>query len=218
MDFKIAGAKEGITALQLDVKGVQLTKECLKETFSQAQKGRLFILEEMLKVLPASRAHVSQFAPKVKVLHVPVEKIGEIIGPGGRIIRKIIAQTGAAIDVEDDGSVNISSPDKEAVEKAVAWIEGLTKEVSVGEVFEGTVKRIQPFGAFVEILPNKEGLVHVSRMSSDYVSDPSRVVNLGQKVKVKVIEIDDLGRINLSMLLDREVRKGPNKKRAGVYG
>lgn len=213
MDFKIAGSKKGITALQMDVKGVELTRKDFEIVLSQAREGRLYILDRMLKVLPASRADVSRFAPKVKVIRIPVEKIGEVIGPGGKIIRRIIDQTGAAVDVEDDGSVNISSPDKEAVEKAVAWIEGLTREVRVGEVFVGEVKRIQPFGAFVEILPNKEGLVHVSRISTEYVSDPSQALKIGQKVKVKVFEVDDLGRINLTMLLDQDPSGEPNKRR-----
>lgn len=208
MDFKIAGTKEGVTALQLDVKEVQLTAADLKQIFGQAREGRLFILEEILKALPEARAKISKFAPKIKVIHVPVEKIGAIIGPGGRVIRQIIEETGANVDVEDDGTINISAPEEEAVEKAVAKIEGLTREVKEGELFEeAEVKRIQPFGAFVEILPGKEGLVHVSKLSTEYVTDPSEVVKIGQKVKVKVVEIDDLGRINLSMIFDQKEKE-----------
>ncbi|MGB9707104.1 MAG: S1 RNA-binding domain-containing protein, partial [Microgenomates group bacterium] len=146
-----------------------------------------------------SRVQISKFAPKIEVLRVPVEKIGEIIGPGGKTIRKIISETGAAVDIEDDGTINISAPERSSVEKAVAWIKGLIQEVKVGDVFVGTVKRIQPFGAFVEILPGKEGLVHVSRMARGYVANPANIVRIGQKIKVKVVEIDELGRINLSM-------------------
>jgi polyribonucleotide nucleotidyltransferase len=207
MDFKAAGTKKGITALQMDVKNTKIPIKILAETFQRAKEARDDILAKMAKVLPASRAQVSKFAPKVEVIHVPTEKIGEVIGPGGRMIRRIISETGAAIDIEDDGSVNISSPDKEAVDKAVAIIQGLTREVTVGEQFEGTVKRIEPFGAFVEIAPGKEGLVHVSRMSTGFVQNPADVVKIDQKVRVRVVEIDDLKRINLSMLSEEEERK-----------
>ncbi|MBI5465318.1 polyribonucleotide nucleotidyltransferase, partial [Candidatus Gottesmanbacteria bacterium] len=141
MDFKVAGTAQGVTAIQLDVKALDLDYQTLGETLARAAEGRLFILEKMLKVLPSSRTEISRFAPKIEVLHVPIEKIGEVIGPGGKTIRKIINETGAAIDVEDDGAINISSPDKAAVEKALAWIEGLIKEVNPGEIYEGIVKR-----------------------------------------------------------------------------
>ena len=204
MDFKVAGTKNGITAMQMDVKTINLTPPTIEKILAQAKESRAFILDKMLKVLSVSRSQVSKFAPKIEVVHVPVEKIGEVIGPGGKIIRKIISETGAAIDVEDDGSVNISSPDQEVVNRAVEWVKNLVREVKVGEVFEGIVKRIQPFGAFVEVLPGKDGLVHVSRMSKDFVKDPSDVVTLGQKVKVRVTEIDDQGRIALSMVFGDE--------------
>ena len=207
MDLKMAGTEKGTTGVQMDVKNQGINLALLKEIVAQASEGRLFILKKMMAVLPASRAQISKFAPKIKVLHLPVDKIGEVIGPGGRIIRGLIRETGAAIDVEDDGTVNVSAPDKQSVDQAVAKIEGLTREVEVGETFEGEVKRIQPFGAFVEIMPGKEGLVHVSRMSTRYVRDPSKIVKVGDKVKVKVFEIDDRGRINLTMILDREPRR-----------
>jgi len=200
MDFKVAGTEKGITAVQLDVKVLDLTLDLIEKTLSQAKEGRLFILEKMLAVLPASRVQISRFAPKIEILKVPVEQIGEVIGPGGRTIRKIINETGAAVDIEDDGTITVSSPDKVSVQKAAAWIKGITKEAKVGDIFLGTVKRIQPFGAFVEILPGKEGLVHVSQMGRGYVANPARILRIGQKVKVKVIQIDDLGRINLSLL------------------
>jgi len=200
MDFKVAGTAKGITAVQLDVKALDLTLDLIEKTLTQAKEGRLFILEKMLAVLPSSRVQISQFAPKIEILHVPVEKIGEVIGPGGRMIRKIISETGANIDIEDDGTITVSSPNKENVQKAVAWIRGFTQEAKVGDVFLGTVKRIQPFGAFVEILPGKEGLVHVSQMGKGYVTNPAKVLKIGQKIKVKVIKIDELGRINLSLL------------------
>jgi len=204
MDFKVAGTQQGLTAIQMDVKKTDLNLQTLEKILKQAKEGRSFILEKMLAVLPKARTSVSKFAPKIEVVHVPVEKIGEVIGPGGKIIRKIIAETGAVVDVEDDGSVNISSPDEEAVKKAVDWVKNLVREVKAGEIFEGTVKRIQPFGAFVEILPGKEGLVHVSRMAKKFVNDPSEIVSLGQKVTVRVTEIDSQGRLNLSMILDEK--------------
>jgi len=207
MDFKLAGTEKGMTSVQMDVKNQGIDLALFKKIVTKAKEGRLFILKKMMAVMPASRTQISQFAPKIKVLHLPVDKIGEVIGPGGKIIRGLIRETGAAIDVEDDGTVNISAPDKQAVDQAVARIESLTREVKVGEVFEGEVKRIQPFGAFVEILPGKDGLVHVSKMATKYVTDPNEVVKIGDKVKVKVVEIDDMGRLNLSMIMGEEPSK-----------
>jgi len=215
MDFKIAGTKKGITAMQMDVKTTDLSVETIKEILAKAETGRNSIMEKMLAVLSTSRASVSKFAPKIEVVHVPVEKIGEIIGPGGKIIRKIISETGAAVDVEDDGAVSISSPDEKVVAKAVEWVKNLVREVKAGEIFEGTVKRIQPFGAFVEILPGKEGLVHVSKMSKEFVNDPSEVVSLDQKVTVKVREIDSQGRISLTMNLDEKETQDSSRKDFG---
>lgn len=203
MDFKVAGTETGITAIQLDIKlneGFQgLTLEMISEILEQARTGRLTILKKMLAIIPETRKRVSQYAPKVVTITIPVEKIGEVIGPGGRNIKNIIATTGAAVDIEDDGSVTISSVNEEAVQKATDWIVGMTREVTIGEEFEGEVKRILNFGAFVEFLPGKEGLVHVSKMTAGFVSDPSEVVKIGDKVKVKVVEIDEMGRINLAM-------------------
>lgn len=200
MDFKVAGTDAGITAIQLDVKTMGLTVEQIEETFARAKKARTVILEKMLSVIPSSRKEVSSYAPKIELLKIPVEKIGELIGPGGRVIKNIIATTGATVDVEDDGTVSISGIAEDQVKQAVEWIQGLTREVMPGEVFEDAeVKRILPFGAFVEFLPGKEGMVHVSQMSAGYVKNPNDVVSIGQKVKVRVLEIDDQGRINLSM-------------------
>ncbi len=220
MDFKVAGTETGVTAIQLDVKIPGLTVEQIKAIFERAKKARLEILLTMLKALPKSRDGVSQYAPKIEVVKIPVEKIGEVIGPGGKVIKNIIATTGATVDVEDNGSVAISGTSEEAVQKAVDWVKGLTREVVPGEVFEqGEVKRILPFGAFVEILPGKEGMVHVSKMSTEFVNDPSEVVEVGQKVKVRVVEIDDQGRINLSMLFGPDAegkdRRGGQDDRRG---
>lgn len=202
MDFKVAGTDAGITAIQLDVKLPGLTDEQIKEIFERARSARMTILEKMLSVLPAPREKLSTYAPKIEMIQIPVEKIGELIGPGGKTIKNIIAQTGATVDVEDDGSVTVSGTDDESVQKAMDWVKGLTREVTVGEVFEGPVKRILPFGAFVEILPGKEGMVHVSKMGQGFVKSPEDVVSIGQVVKVRVAEIDDQGRINLTMKLD----------------
>lgn len=207
MDFKVAGTVNGITAIQLDIKISGLTDEIIKGTLERANKARLVILEKMKAVISASRKTLSQYAPKVHRIKIPVEKIGEIIGPGGKMIRQIQTITGAVIDVKDDGSVFVTSTKDEAVAKATAWIEGLTHEVKAGEEYEGEVKRMLPFGAFVEILPGKEGLVHISQMAAGFVSRPEDVVTIGQKVKVRVAEIDDQGRVNLSMLFGEDAKK-----------
>jgi polyribonucleotide nucleotidyltransferase len=201
MDFKIAGTADGITAIQLDVKNKGLTAKMIKQTFEQAKKARLEILEAMNKVIEKPRKEISRYAPKVVVLTPPPDKIGEIIGPGGKNIRALIAKTETEINVEDDGKVTISGLDRAKVDEAVAHISNITREIQVGEEFEGTVKRILAFGAFVEMVPGKEGLVHVSKMGNGkFVKDPSEVVKIGQTVKVKVYQIDNMGRVNLQMV------------------
>lgn len=215
MDLKIAGTSKGVTAIQMDVKNKGLTGEILEKAFTQGNQGRAFILKKMEEVISEPRTKISQYAPKISILHLPVEKIGDVIGPGGRTIRKIISDTQTSIDIEDDGTVNISGIDEEKVAEATKLIKGLTHEVKPGEIYEGEVKRIQPFGAFVEILPGKEGLVHISQMASGFVSSPEKIVSIGDKVKVRVIEIDDLGRINLSMLFGKEMVKKEREKKRG---
>ena len=213
MDFKVAGTKNGITAIQLDVKVLGLTDEMVKQTFVLANTARMKILEVMHGAISTPRPSLSKYAPKVTRITIPVEKIGEVIGPGGKMIRQIIATTGATVDVEDDGTVMISGIDETGVTKAVEWVKGLTRDVLAGEEFEGEVKRILPFGAFVEILPGKEGMVHVSQMSTEFVGSPTDVVQLGQKVKVRVMEIDDQKRVNLSMLFGEDAKKAPPRER-----
>lgn len=217
MDFKVAGTQKGVTALQLDVKTLNLTLPILKDALAQAKKARELIMDKILETLPEARKAVSTHAPKIKVVKVPVEKIGEVIGPGGRVIKKIIAETGAQVEVSDDGSVNISSPNEESMNKAVTWVENLVKEVQAGEIYEGTVVRIQPFGAFVEVLPGKDGMVHVSDMGEGFVADPNDVVKIGDKVQVRVKEIDSLGRINLSMRMDPS-KDQPREERGSTGG
>ncbi len=219
MDFKVAGTDAGITAIQLDVKIPGLTVEQIKAILERAKTARLQILETMLKILPKPREALSQYAPKIEIIKIPVDRIGELIGPGGKVIKNIIATTGASVEVEDDGSVAISGVSEESVQKAVDWIKGLVREVTVGEVFEeAEVKRILPFGAFVEFLPGKEGMVHVSKMSTEFVKNPSDVVAIGQKVKVRVAEIDDQGRINLSMLFGEVAQKPEPGNEKTVHG
>lgn len=215
MDFKVAGTDSGITAIQLDVKIPGLTDEQVVKILSRAKDARLFILEGIQKTLAQPRASVSTYAPKIATLKIPVDKIGELIGPGGKNIKNIIATTGAQVDVEDDGTVSITAVDEESVQKAVDWIDGMTREVKVGESFTGEVKRILPFGAFVEFLPGKEGMVHVSKMSTQFVKDPNDVVKIGDQVNVRVAEIDDMGRINLSMLTQEEEQQAKQSRAGG---
>jgi len=200
MDFKVAGTSEGVTAIQLDVKNKGLTEDMIHKIFERARVARLFILDHMNKVIPKARLEISKFAPQVVILTPPSDKIGDIIGPGGKNIRALIARTKTEINIEDDGKVVISGIDRKGVQDAVNTISDMTREVQVGEEFEGKVKRILPFGAFVECIPGQEGLVHVSKMSDKFVKDPSKIVSLGQRVRVKVIQIDSQGRINLQLI------------------
>lgn len=215
MDFKVAGTAKGITAIQMDTKIAGLTDAVVDETLIDAKNARMDVLKAMHAVIAEPRADVSIHAPKITMVKIDPEKIGGLIGPGGKMIKSIIAQTGAQVDVEDDGSVSISAVDGEAVKKAVEWIEGMTHEVKPGEKYKGTVKRLMNFGAFVEILPGKEGLVHVSEMSTDYVKDPAEKVAIGDTVDVSVKEIDEMGRLNLTMLSDEDLKK---KKEEGGSG
>lgn len=198
MDFKVAGTKDGITALQMDIKISGVTKDILKQALEQAREGRLFILGKMLETIPAPRQELSPWAPRISTLQIPVDKIRDVIGPGGKVIRKIIEETGVAIDVEDDGRVFVASTNQEDSQRAVDWIKSLTAEVEVGNVYTGKVTRIMNFGAFVEVLPGKEGLVHISKLARERVGRVEDVVNVGDEIQVKVIEIDSMGRINLS--------------------
>jgi polyribonucleotide nucleotidyltransferase len=197
MDFKIAGTDTGITAIQLDVKNLGLTDKMIDETFVKARTARFAILEQMNAVISKPRKEMSQYAPKVVLLTPPADKIGEIIGPGGKNIKQIISKTQTDINITDDGKVTISGVDKDMVEKAISLIENVYRVVEIGEEHEGEVKRILQFGAFVEFLPGKEGLVHVSKMGKGFVKDAHDVFSVGEKILVKVSQIDSQGRINL---------------------
>lgn len=197
MDFKVAGTKEGITAIQMDIKVHGLSKEVLSQALEQAREGRLHIMGEMLDEIDAPRAELSKYAPRIITMKIDPEQVRVVIGPGGKTINKITQDTGAKLDLEDDGTVFITAPDMESAYACQQAVELLTKDVEVGEVYEGEVKRIMAFGAFIEVLPGKEGLLHISKMADYRVDKVEDVMNLGDKVKVKVKEIDDQGRINL---------------------
>lgn len=197
MDFKVAGTEKGITAMQMDVKVKGISFEILEKALAQAKTGRMFILGKMVAVQPTPNSKISKFAPKISVVQIDPEKIGGIIGPGGKIIRRIIAETGAQVDVEDDGMVTISGTDEAGVQKAIDWVKGLTEEAEIGKEYDGEIVRIVPFGVFVNILPGKDGLVHISKLATGYLNHPEDVVKEGDKLKVKVAEVDDQGRINL---------------------
>jgi polyribonucleotide nucleotidyltransferase len=199
MDFKIAGTRDGITAMQMDTKTHGLSWEIVKQTLTQARVARLQILDVMAKTIAEPRKKLSTFAPRIITIRINPDKIRDVIGPGGKMINKIIDETGVSIDIEDDGRVYITSNDAVGMEKAVKWVEQLTHEVTAGEIYEGSVVRLEDFGAFINILPGQDGLVHVSEIAWSRTNRPSDVLNMGDKVKVKVKEIDNLGRVNLSI-------------------
>lgn len=198
MDFKVAGTAKGITAIQMDIKIHGLSREILLAALQQAQKGRMFILGKMAECIDKPAEHLSPYAPKIITLTIPVDRIRDVIGSGGKIINKIISETGVKMDVEEDGHVYIATPDEEAAQRAKKWVEELTHEVQVGETYLGKVTRLMKFGVFVEILPGKEGMVHISQLATRRVEKPEDVVHEGDEIMVKVTEIDDKGRINLS--------------------
>ncbi len=198
MDFKVAGTRKGITGFQMDVKISGISKEIMRGALEQAREGRLHILDKMAEVIEKPVDSISRYAPKILILKVPQEKIGTIIGPSGKMIRSIIEETGTNINVEDDGTVTISATGEGDAERACDTIQNLIAEIEVGKTYEGEVKRIMDFGAFVEIQPGKEGLVHISKLEHHRVNKVTDVLNVGDRVKVKVTEIDALGRINLS--------------------
>lgn len=198
MDFKVAGTAKGITAIQMDIKIHGLSREILLAALQQAQKGRMFILGKMAECIDKPAEHLSPYAPEIITLTIPVDRIRDVIGSGGKIINKIISETGVKMDVEEDGHVYIATPDEEAAQRAKKWVEELTHEVQVGETYLGKVTRLMKFGVFVEILPGKEGMVHVSQLATRRVEKPEDVVHEGDEIMVKVTEIDDKGRINLS--------------------
>lgn len=199
MDFKVAGTKEGITAIQMDIKLTEIPLPILEEAVREAYKARIFILEKMAEAIAEPRKELNQYAPKIESIKIDPEKIGAVIGQGGKTINKIVAETGTEINIDDDGNVSVSGVDIESIRKAIGIVDGLTRELAPGEEFEGEVKRIMDFGAFVEVLPGKEGMVHISEIAPTRVEKVEDYLEVGQKVKVRVVEIDNMGRLNLSM-------------------
>jgi polyribonucleotide nucleotidyltransferase len=199
MDFKVAGTKDGITALQMDIKVKGITAEIMKDALAQAKEGRAFIMSNMMEVLDVPRKEMSPFAPRISKVMINPEKIASVIGKGGETINKIIAETGVEIDIEDSGLVMIASTDAEGAERAIEIIRGLTEDPEIGRVYHGTVVKLMEFGAFVNIMPGKDGLVHISQLADKRVEKVSDVVKLGDKVDVKLIDVDSQGRLNLSL-------------------
>ncbi|MBP7255171.1 MAG: polyribonucleotide nucleotidyltransferase [Negativicutes bacterium] len=213
MDFKVAGTTKGITAIQMDIKIDGLTRDILKDALAQANRGRSNILNKMLEVIPEPSKELSPFAPRIITMKINPDKIRDVIGPGGKIIKKIIDETGVSIDIQDDGNVFIAAVDVEAGNKAVNIIESLVREVEIGGVYNGKVTRLMAFGAFVEILPGKEGLVHISQLALERVEKVEDVVSVGDEIMVKVTEVDRQGRVNLSR---KDLLKAATEKEAQV--
>jgi polyribonucleotide nucleotidyltransferase len=198
MDFKVAGTVDGITAVQMDLKIQGISVELIKKAFADAKVARLHIMDKMLQSIAKPKEKISDLAPHIVSIKLPQGKIGEVIGPGGKNIKKIIQETGVTVDIDDDGVCQVASQDGAAIEKAVAIIRGMIEEPEVGKIYRGKIKRIMNFGAFCEILPGKEGLIHVSELAGKFVKNVEDVVKIGDEVNVKVIEIDQQGRVNLS--------------------
>jgi polyribonucleotide nucleotidyltransferase len=211
MDFKVCGTAKGITSIQMDIKITGVDRQILTDALDQARRGRLHILAEMAKAISAPRADISKYAPKITTIRIPVSRIKDVIGPGGKVIKDIIARTGASIDIEDDGSVAIASPSSEGVDQAIKMIRALTQEAEVGKTYLGTVRRIMEFGAFVEIFPGTDGLVHISDLANTRVKKVEDVLKEGDEVLVKVVSVDRSGKIRLS-------RKEALAEQAGTQG
>jgi polyribonucleotide nucleotidyltransferase len=205
MDFKVAGTAEGITSLQMDIKITGITEEIMQIALDQAKGGRLHILGEMAKALPEARAEMGEYAPRIEVINIPVDKIRDIIGTGGKIIRQIVEETGAKIDVNDDGTVKVASADGASIKAAMNWIKSIVAEPEIGEIYEGTVVKVMDFGAFVNFFGQRDGLVHISQLAPQRVGKVTDVINEGDKVKVKLLGFDDRGKVRLSMkVVDQE--------------
>ena len=199
MDFKVAGTEAGVTSLQMDIKITSITEEIMKIALNQAKGGRLHILGEMAKAITNARDTVSEKAPRITQFSIPKEKIREVIGTGGKVIREICETTGAKIDIEDDGTIKVAAVDADAAKKAIDWIKGIVAEPEIGVIYNGKVVKVVDFGAFVNFLGSKDGLVHISELAPRRVGKVSDVVNEGDQVKVKVLGVDERGKVRLSM-------------------
>jgi len=208
MDFKVAGTADGITALQMDIKIDGITEEIMQIALGQAKDGRLHILGEMGNALTESRGQLGEFAPRIEVMTIPVDKIRDVIGTGGKIIREIVEKTGAKINIDDDGTIKIASSSGKEIEAAKKWIHSIVAEPEVGMIYEGTVVKVADFGAFVNFFGPKDGLVHISQLAAERVSKTGDVVKEGQKVWVKLLGFDERGKVRLSMkVVDQETGK-----------
>jgi polyribonucleotide nucleotidyltransferase len=208
MDFKVAGTASGVTSLQMDIKIDGITEEIMKVALDQARNGRLHILSEMSKAISESRGQLGEFAPRIEVMNIPTDKIRDVIGSGGKVIREIVEKTGAKINIEDDGTVKIASANAKEIEAAKKWIHTIVAEPEVGEIYEGTVVKTADFGAFVNFFGPKDGLVHISQLSSERVSKTTDVVKEGDKVFVKLMGFDERGKVRLSMkVVDQKTGK-----------
>src|SRR5581483_10362412 len=198
MDFKVAGTRNGVTALQMDIKITGINAQILAEALQQAKQGRMFLLDKMEEVINAPREEINEYAPRILTINIPTEKIREVIGPGGKMIRSIVEKTGAKIDIEDSGRINIASANLEAANAAIQMIEDLTAEAELGKTYLGKIVKFLDFGAIVEIMPGVDGLLHVSEIADHRIRDPRDVLRDGQQVLVKVINIDPSGKVKLS--------------------
>ena len=199
MDFKVAGTEQGVTALQMDIKIAGITEEIMKVALAQAKGGRLHILGEMAKALDKARAELGEYAPRIETFKIATDKIREVIGTGGKVIREIVEKTGAKINVEDDGTVKVASADGESIKAAVNWIKSIASDPEIGHIYEGTVVKTMDFGAFVNFFGAKDGLVHISQLAANRVQKTTDVVKEGDKVKVKLLGFDERGKVRLSM-------------------
>ncbi len=200
MDFKVGGTEKGITAIQMDIKIHGLTRPIIEEAIARTREARMYILDNVMKpVISEPRKHLSQYAPKIKRITIDPQKIGDVVGKQGKVINKIIEETGVKIDISDEGIVNVCGTDEAMINRAIEIITGIVTDIEAGMVFTGKVVRIMNFGAFVQLAPNKDGMVHISKLSDKRVAKVEDVVNIGDEVTVKVAEVDKMGRINLTM-------------------
>jgi polyribonucleotide nucleotidyltransferase len=199
MDFKVAGTEKGVTSLQMDIKISGITEEIMRVALSQAKDGRLHILGEMAKAITSARAELGQHAPRIEVLTIPTDKIREVIGSGGKVIREIVEKTGAKVDISDDGTIKVASSSGESIRAAINWIKSIASDPEVGMIYEGTVVKVMDFGAFVNFFGSRDGLVHISQLAPRRVQKTTDVVKEGDKVKVKLLGFDERGKVRLSM-------------------
>jgi polyribonucleotide nucleotidyltransferase len=223
MDFKVAGTENGVTSLQMDIKIQGITEEIMRIALDQAKGGRMHILGEMAKALPQARAQLGEFAPRIEVIKIPTDKIREVIGTGGKVIREIVEKTGAKVDIEDDGTVKVSSADGKAITAALNWIKSIASDPEVGAIYQGTVVKAVDFGAFVNFFGAKDGLVHISQLAAGRVAKTTDVVKEGDKVWVKLLGFDERGKVRLSMKVvdqatGQEIKQDKPERAEGTNG